>query len=1078
MANPGEWWARLGGAGTHALRKLPAARPRAEPAYWATVREIHQRAATLIGRHEELAEIASFATGSAGYRWLAGGAWAGKTSLLAEAVTVLQDECDVICYFLSRREADADSSHFLAAVVPQLAYLLEEDPPVAELYQFRALWQRAVQRAEAEDRHLVLVVDGLDEDLRPPGLPSVPSVLPPVAGGRAHVLVSSRPLAELPEDLPPGHPLAETQPVQIEPFEGGPELAELARQEIAGLVRHPGRLAIHMLGLLAAAAGPLAVGDLIRLSRLLDAPAADGPAPPMAELSLDDVIDADRFLAEDAARSLQQVGRCEDTERRRYQYAHGSLLEYAQKDRYLGDRRFRDAIHRWARSWSEADWPVIVDDPAARVPDYLLANYPSTLAHDPQRLAALVSDIGWAEAAIPSVGVDLVLADLRRAAAAAPASATVAAMVAVVSGQARYLRPPQPVDQPGYVLRQLCMQAGELSEKHLADELRRRIQSRPGPCLAPLWTTRRASRALSAELFLTEGGVVSAVAALPGGQVVIGQGDGRVLAWDPAVPGVGPAELGRHSASPVYVVAALPGGQVVTGAHDGRVLVWDPAAPGAHPAVVGSYDRPVKAVAVLPGGRVVIGGGDGRVLVWDPAVPGVGPAELGRHSASQVLAVAVLPGGRVVTAGEEGRVLVWDPAAPGADPVELGGYHWGGARALAVLPGGRLVTGEADRRVLVWDPAVPGADPAELGGQRQSGPVQALAVLPGGRVVTGEYDGRVLVWDPGAPDAGPAELGRHNASVFAVAVLPGGQVVSGGGDARVLVWDPAAPGADLADQDRYAGDVGAVAVLPGGQVVTGRVDGLVQIWDATAPGAVPIELGRQASGVHTAAVLPGGRVITAGFNGRVLAWDPAAPDADPAQLGPDWPAAREVAVLPDGRLVTGEYDGLLVWDPATPGADPARLSVRGSLLAVLPGGQVVTSDASGSLLVWDLDAPGADPARLSVRGGLLAVLPCGQVVTSDASGSLLVWDLDTPGAGPVELGRHDNPVQAAAVLPGGQVVTGGEDVRIWDPAAAETNIVQLGCSASALAAAPLDAHTSCLAIAHHGTGFSTWSFRM
>jgi hypothetical protein len=55
-----------------------------------------------------------------------------------------------------------------------------------------------------------------------------------------------------------------------------------------------------------------------------------------------------------------------------------------------------------------------------------------------------------------------------------------------------------------------------------------------------------------------------------------------------------------------------------------------------------------------------------------------------------------------------------------------------------------------------------------------------------------------------------------------------------------------------------------------------------------------------------------------------------------------------------------------------------------------------------------------------------------------------------------------------AVLPGGQVVTGGEDVRIGDPATRETNIVQLGCSAVALAAAPLDAHTSCLAIAHHG----------
>ena len=48
--------------------------------------------------------------------------------------------------------AAAHCAHFLAVVVPQLAYLLEEDPPVAELHQFRALWQRAAQRAEADDR--------------------------------------------------------------------------------------------------------------------------------------------------------------------------------------------------------------------------------------------------------------------------------------------------------------------------------------------------------------------------------------------------------------------------------------------------------------------------------------------------------------------------------------------------------------------------------------------------------------------------------------------------------------------------------------------------------------------------------------------------------------------------------------------------------------------------------------------------------------------------------------------------------------------------------------------------------------
>ena len=176
-------------------------------------------------------------------------------------------------------------------------------------------------------------------------------------------------------------------------------------------------------------------------------------------------------------------------------------------------------------------------------PRYLLDTYPATLAHDPQRLAQLVGDIGWVEAAIASAGVDRVLADLRRAAAANPASTAVAAVLAAVTGQAYDLRPPQPVDQPGYILRQLWMQAAELAEDDLAEDIRSRLQSRPGPGLVPRWTTRRASRALSGELGRHDGRV-AAVAVLADGRVVTGGADGRVLVWDPAAPGDRPGRAG------------------------------------------------------------------------------------------------------------------------------------------------------------------------------------------------------------------------------------------------------------------------------------------------------------------------------------------------------------------------------------------------------------------------------------------------------------------------------------------------------------------------------------------------------
>ena len=322
-----------------------------------------------------------------------------------------------------------------------------------------------------------------------------------------------------------------------------------------------------------------------------------------------------RLVTEQAARSLEPIG---PTEQPRYQFAHFSLLEYAQATEELFDPEYRNRIHQWAEQWRDRSWPISVDA-IESTPWYLLDSYPGTLASEPSRLVALVRDVGWVDAAIQSIGVDRVLADLRRAAVANSAEPEVVAMLASVSGQAHHLRPSLLLTQPGYVLRQLWLQAAELGEDRLATDLHARLRSHLDPGLFPIWTTRRNSRALS-------------------------------------------AELGRHD-GPVSTVAVLANGRVVSGGSDARLLLWDPSRPGTEPVDLGDLGDLsgwVMAVAVLPDGRVVSGGDDG-LLVWDPSQPGSGPLELGRHS-DRVTAVAVLADGQVVSGGSDRRLLIWNAA--------------------------------------------------------------------------------------------------------------------------------------------------------------------------------------------------------------------------------------------------------------------------------------------------------------------------------------------------------------------------------------------------------------------------------
>jgi WD40 repeat protein len=162
---------------------------------------------------------------------------------------------------------------------------------------------------------------------------------------------------------------------------------------------------------------------------------------------------------------------------------------------------------------------------------------------------------------------------------------------------------------------------------------------------------------------------VYAVAVLPDGRVVTGGHDCRVLVWDPAEPGVGPVEFGRRQCVG-RAVAVLPDGRVVTGGYDddrvlmrdpgaaGRVLVWDPAAPGTGPVELGRHERGVYAVAVLPDGRVVTGGRDDHIRLWN--VQSSSPRTLLACSAN-ALAVSLSPSAaRLFIGHAAGGISCWE----------------------------------------------------------------------------------------------------------------------------------------------------------------------------------------------------------------------------------------------------------------------------------------------------------------------------------------------------------------------------------------------------------------------------------
>jgi WD40 repeat protein len=1054
MDNSDSWWRCLGIDGPGSLTVLPR---RAQAPYMATLRAMgrawRSRLPRLEGREAELEEIIAFATSDHGYRWLVGSAFTGKSALMYYAVTAaLPDNVVVVSYFLRRTASDSDSSGFLGAVIPQLAAIIGSSPPMHfDSHTYRELWEAAVLRTAEKGKHLLLVVDALDEDVRPAGIPSVASLLPDLVRGtdaaaaHVHVHVTSRPSPELPQDVAAifGHPLTKISPENLVGFRGWEKLRDLGLAEIDELVELGG-LARDILGFLAAARGPLTFSDLATLVQIRN---SSGRFDEWA---------IKRVLTNRVARSLEAITSMGSTS---YQFAHATLLEHAQIHPALAEADYRGLLHEWAEKWKQAGWPW---HPAEGTPTpfYLLRSYTGTLSGELERLTRLTVDVAWLEAAIRMVGVTTVLGILRQASAD---DFEVEAIHSLVSLQAHHLMDTEAFQERGYVLRQLCLEACRRGMRKLANEMRQRMQSLPEPRLIPIWTSMERQPAF--QLGYHES--FRAMAVSPHGLVATCGLDNLVLLMNPQRPGE-PAKIGHHVGwGKVLSLAWSSQGSLVSGGTDGRVLLWDPDRL-EEPDELGRCEDWIHAVTVTGEGLVVSGGYDGRVLLWDPKQRGE-PTVIGRHE-TQVEAVAMTPEGKVISAGRDGRLLLCDPTDPeavnelGRRESEIGSPF----DALAVTPQGKVVSAGTDGRVLLWNLEEPG-EPVELGYHYAA--VITLELTPVGQVISASEDGGVFLWDP-EQRVPPVEIGRHEEGASGAVVTPQGLVVSAGFDGRILVWDQE-PGDEPSARDYQLGLVDTLAWTSQGKLVT-PARGRLLLWDLERS-EQPVELSGCDDFVRQVSVTPRHVVACAGPGGKLLLWTPQQP-TNCSELAPNTWNVNYVAGSPRGHVVSGGWDGrLLLWDPDNPG-EPVEVGQVGlaRTVAVTPHGHVVSGDFDGRVLLWDVEDPG-EPIELGRHDGIvlsLAVAPWGDVVSGGDDGRVLLWNSKQPGK-PIELGCHDSGVMAVAWTSQGFVISGGQDDRVllWDSKQPGKSIIQIRALVGDLKVSP-DAAQQRVAVA--GQGVSIW----